>query len=385
MGMLPALPNQKPASSVSTVIQPAKPMTWGCQYLRRGNFSSVFTDYPGRDIRLSPYQTLGTGLRLAMLIASILGATLSTSTGSTGEVVSIAVSDAGFEGLPLAGDYALIANQSNWAWSDGNIYIVRKAWVGLSGGGGTQALLLEPYAVGGNHQYIQQTLTNSLQVGRYTLVAAVGHAKDQLNLSQDTAAVMRLLSYNASTGSYHELASTTIPADSLARISGTMTDCFLTLDVPAGYVHLGEQLVVSLGATGSVLWQNLCYDNVRLNYVSGQQATYDGYADWAARNVGGQALDLDFDNDGVANGIEYFLTKSGPSTSINSLPVPSITWLRDPSAAAAFNVQASDDLSTWKNILPDDPRLDVNANSVTYLLAPPDNRRKQFVRLKVSP
>jgi hypothetical protein len=59
--------------------------------------------------------------------------------------------------------------------------------------------------------------------------------------------------------------------------------------------------------------------------------------------------------------------------------------LRDPSAAAAFIVQSSEDLSTWTNIPPDDPRLDVNANSVIYLFAPSDNRRKQFVRLKVSP
>jgi hypothetical protein len=363
IGMLPPHPNQNQVFSASPVI----------------------TDYSGRDIRLCPGRPSATGLRLAMLIATILGATLSTSTAWAGEVVSIAVSDADFEGLPLAGNYALIANQSNWAWSDGNIYIVSKPWAGLSGGGGTQALFLEPFAVGGNHQYIQQTLTNTLQVGSYTLVAAVGHAKDQLNSSKDTAAVMRLLSYDSSTGSYHELASTTIPADSLARNSGTMTDCFLTLDVPVGYVHLDEQLVVSLGGTGSDLWQNLCYDNVRLTYVSGPPATDVGYADWASGNVGGQASDLDFDNDGVSNGIEYFLTKSGPSTSISSLPLPAVTWLRDPSAAAAFNVQSSEDLSTWTNIPPDDPRLDVNANSVTYLFAPSDNRRKQFVRLKVSP
>ena len=361
--MLPPRPNQKQVFSASPVI----------------------TDYSGRDIRLCHDRPSATGLGLAMLIATILGATLSTSTAWAGEVVSIAVSDADFEGLPLAGNYALIANQSNWAWSDGNIYIVSKAWAGLSGGEGTQALFLEPFAVGGNHQYIQQTLTNTLQVGSYTLVAAVGHAKDQYNSSMDTAAVMRLLSYNASTGSYHELASTTVPADSLARNSGTMTDYSLTLDVPGGYVHLGEQLVVSLGSTGSELWQNLCYDNVRLNYVSGPPAADVSYAYWAAGNVGGQASDLDFDNDGVSNGIEYFLTKSGPSTSISSLPLPAVTWLRDPSAAAAFNVQSSDDLSTWTNIPPDDPRLDVNANSVTYLFAPSDNRRKQFIRLKVSP
>ena len=361
--MLPPRPNQKQVFSASPVI----------------------TDYSGRDIRLCHDRPSATGLGLAMLIATILGATLSTSTAWAGEVVSIAVSDADFEGLPLAGNYALIANQSNWAWSDGNIYIVSKAWAGLSGGEGTQALFLEPYAVGGNHQYVQQTLTNTLQVGSYTLVAAVGHAKDQYNSSMDTAAVMRLLSYDSSTGSYHELASTTVPADSLARNSGTMTDYSLTLDVPGGYVHLGEQLVVSLGSTGSELWQNLCYDNVRLNYDTGVASSSSGYSDWAALNVGGQTAGLDYDKDGISNGIEYFLTKNGPLSSYVAVPLPAVTWLRDPSAAAAFNVQSSDDLSTWTNIPPDDPRLDVNANSVTYLFAPSDNRKKQFIRLKVSP
>ena len=301
------------------------------------------------------------------------------------DIAPIAVGNASFESPSVGNSYTAIANQSNWAWNDGNIYVVNKAWAGLTGSDGPQALLLEPYAMGGNLQYVWQILTNQLQVGSYLLTASVGYAKNQFCVSEDAAAVMRLLSYNAATGSYTELASTTIPAGSLRRNPGNMTDNYLTLDVPSGYENLGQSLVVSLGATGSESVQNVSYDNVRLSFASGPPSPVGSYTDWAAGNAGGQAADLDYNIDGVSNGMEYFLAKTSPTFTLISTPLPTVTWLRDPLAIASFNLQVSDNLTMWTNVPSGDSRVSITASSVSFTFNPSSGPSKQFIRLQVTP
>jgi hypothetical protein len=39
-----------------------------------------------------------------------------------------------------------------------------------------------------------------------------------------------------------------------------------------------------------------------------------GYATWASTNAGNQGAELDFDNDGVSNGVEYFMSASAGFT-----------------------------------------------------------------------
>ena len=111
-----------------------------------------------------------------------------------------------------------------------------------------------------------------------------------------------------------------------------------------------------------------------------------GYSAWAALNAGGQAADLDFDNDGVSNGVEYFMGQTGSSFTANpGVVAGTVTWARDPAAViASFIVQVSDNLTTWTDVVPPDPSIDeTNPTQVTYTL--PTGAAKKFCRLVVTP
>lgn len=115
----------------------------------------------------------------------------------------------------------------------------------------------------------------------------------------------------------------------------------------------------------------------------------NGYAGWAATNAGGQASGLDFDNDGVANGVEFFMNAAAGFTSNPQLStgVPrTITWPNGGNIPASaygtqFVVQTSPDLTVWTDVLIGD--LTTNTDStLTYTLTGGSPR---FVRLSVNP
>lgn len=106
----------------------------------------------------------------------------------------------------------------------------------------------------------------------------------------------------------------------------------------------------------------------------------NGFSGWAAANAGSQGAAQDFDGDGVANGVEYFMGQTGSSFTPN--PQPSggvIAWPHSATAVGAtFKVWISDNLSFWQ-----DKTLDAvdSGGFVTYILPPSDP--KVFVRLEV--
>ncbi|RYD22456.1 MAG: hypothetical protein EOP88_07960, partial [Verrucomicrobiaceae bacterium] len=105
-----------------------------------------------------------------------------------------------------------------------------------------------------------------------------------------------------------------------------------------------------------------------------------GYSTWATANAGGQAPNLDYDQDGMANGIEYFMGQTGSTFTPNPQVVAgTITW---PHSAAAtgvtWRVWSSENLSSWT---------DVTASAVdsdgTLKYTVPTGSPKRFVRLEV--
>jgi hypothetical protein len=110
------------------------------------------------------------------------------------------------------------------------------------------------------------------------------------------------------------------------------------------------------------------------------------YGSWAANNAGGQAANLDWDNDGVPNGVEYFMNAAPGFTSNPTLDATNkVTWINGgkiPSAdyGTQFVVQTSTDLATWEDVF--EGNLDTNDGSLSYIVT---GEGKQFVRLKVTP
>jgi hypothetical protein len=111
-------------------------------------------------------------------------------------------------------------------------------------------------------------------------------------------------------------------------------------------------------------------------------AVVAGYNSWAATNAPGQSPGQDFDNDGVKNGIEYFMGQTG--SSFTAIPGPdktnTVRWTMNPAYTGSYEVQTSPDLSTWTNV---DPKPAPADGKVSYTLPP--GLGTQFVRLLVTP
>ena len=125
-----------------------------------------------------------------------------------------------------------------------------------------------------------------------------------------------------------------------------------------------------------------------LTVVTGPPAA--GYNAWAAINAGSQGPDLDFDGDGVPNGVEFFLDAAPGFTANPGLDASNvITWANGGNIPASeygtqFVVQTSDDLVIWDDVLVGDltENTDGPGGSLSYTLTGPAPR---FVRLQVNP
>ncbi len=110
-----------------------------------------------------------------------------------------------------------------------------------------------------------------------------------------------------------------------------------------------------------------------------------GYNAWSTTNAGGQSPVLDFDNDGVSNGIEYFMGQTGSSFTPNPAVVNGkITWPKDPAFVGSFKIQVSDTLAAngWTDIVPPNASIDQTIpNQVVFTV--PSGDPKKFVRLAV--
>jgi hypothetical protein len=122
--------------------------------------------------------------------------------------------------------------------------------------------------------------------------------------------------------------------------------------------------------------------------TSANTGTGSAYESWASVRVGGQTADLDYDNDGVTNGVEFFMNAAPGFTANPALVGSTVTWPNGgniPSSAygSQFVVQTSTDLANWTDVPGSgDANLANNPGSVAYTLTGPG---KKFARLKVTP
>ena len=111
------------------------------------------------------------------------------------------------------------------------------------------------------------------------------------------------------------------------------------------------------------------------------------YASWAITNSVTDAVNADSNQDGVPNGIAYFMNETGRAI-LPGVVGSKVTWTNGgniPSSAygTQFVVQTSPDLVTWTPVSDTDLSLRNTVGSVSYTLPP--RAGKTFVRLVVTP
>ena len=116
------------------------------------------------------------------------------------------------------------------------------------------------------------------------------------------------------------------------------------------------------------------------------------FTTWQTTNSSAGAFSADHDNDGVANGIEYFLGGSGNTTGQTPLPgvtntsgTLSITWTKASTYPGTYGthfwIETTDTLTGTWTTEPLGSNVIISGNNVTYTF-PATTRR--FVRLSVS-
>ena len=118
------------------------------------------------------------------------------------------------------------------------------------------------------------------------------------------------------------------------------------------------------------------------------QLLSSNYNAWAAVNTSDQPPDVDHDGDGLPNGIEYFMGATDSSFTatpviINTDGVLTWTWPHSPTAVTSYNLQFSDDLTTWLTVAPDTTQILTSPDRIQFTL--PSGTDKKFYRLTVTP
>jgi hypothetical protein len=142
----------------------------------------------------------------------------------------------------------------------------------------------------------------------------------------------------------------------------------------------------NITVNGFAITEQPAYDiRLPLNGFQLVESVPSGFGTWASANgATGQTPEQDHDNDGVKNGIEYFMGETGSSfTALPGLDATNkVTWPMDAAYAGTYEVQTSSDLVDWTNV---DPRPLPSSGSLSYTLPADEPGGTSFVRLLVTP
>lgn len=113
-----------------------------------------------------------------------------------------------------------------------------------------------------------------------------------------------------------------------------------------------------------------------------------GYTAWADLYAPGQTMDQDHDNDGVKNGIEYFMGQTGSTFTANPAAVNgAVTWPMGATYTGVYGtdyeVQSSTDLVSWSQVPAGTGDNTVSVTAATSVVYDMPTGGKSFVRLVV--
>ena len=227
--------------------------------------------------------------------------------------------------------------------------------------------------------------------GTFTLAGANTYA----GTTTVNAGTLSLGTVNAN----NELSTVTIAASgAMLQLSFSGTDTVGKLFIGSSQKPAGTYGHSSSGATNGGLGVGALNDyfapgSGTLTVTSSPPAV--GYASWQSANGTAQAMDQDHDNDGVANGIEYFLGGSTNTTGFTALPgvintagTRSVTWTKAASFTGTYGsnfvVETSATLvaGSWVSAAEGtgSDQVEISGNAVKYTF--PAGTSK-FARLKV--
>jgi len=229
--------------------------------------------------------------------------------------------------------------------------------------------------------------TQPTNAGSYTVTATVT-ADSNYNTASSTASVFSIgkatptatLAVSNSPTTYDGTAkSATVGITSSAPAGGSVTN-----------ISTGGATTQTAAGTYAVTANFVPTDTANYTTLSAQAAgnfVIDGsYTSWAsANNVIGEA-NADSNQDGVPNGIAYFMNATG-RTALPGVIGSTVTWtnggnIPSSSYGSQFVVQTSSDLVTWTPVAGSDAKLSNTAGSVSYTLPP--GAEKLFTRLVVT-
>ena len=210
---------------------------------------------------------------LRRLRRSFALAAASIAAGLTAHAAPITVQNHSFED-PVTSNYVSI-NGGLPGWSAPaavNTYLVKNGQLVsyTTGVTGNQTLFLEPYNDGGN-SYVYQNTGESFAAGTYTLSVDIGYGMGFATDGGNATANFQLLSKNGSSYNYTVgAAATTVSAATLAGHNGNLQTYTFTLNLNGSEGFIGDDVVIFLQAqtTTPGIWQNVSYDNVRLDFVA---------------------------------------------------------------------------------------------------------------------
>ncbi len=161
------------------------------------------------------------------------------------------------------------------------------------------------------------------------------------------------------------------------------------LPVVDGFTEASYVIAEGTSITGSFATVPEGYTVTIVAGGPGQQAVLapdSGYLTWSAANAGGQAAQLDFDQDGVQNGVEYFMNAAAGQTANPGVVAGAVTWpnggnIPKEAYGTQFVVQVSDNLSSWTNV----PVENVTNTDALISYTLPTGAASKFVRLSVTP
>ena len=307
----------------------------------------------------------------------------------------------------VAGDFVLRSTIMDYTGTPGGAGGVSTSNGGVvkTGAGTLTFGSLTLTAAAGSHRY---TGTTSVQQGTLVLDVNLGTSPVAVTNGATLTIGGGIATVGTGALTLGSTATLTLQADSATgtadRLNVTgdaaLNGAILNLsDLGAATLAVGTKLTL-ISYTGSLTGEfggrpeggniTLGSNTFKLRYADAKAVTLEvvaaGYAGWASANgATGQTPDQDHDNDGVSNGIEYFMGETGSTFTKNPGVVNGkVTWKHDPTAVATFLVQLSDNLTSWTDVAPPHASIDESvAGQVTFTL--PTGATQKFCRLVVTP